>query len=276
MLHREIAAIRITRSRCPPRPSPSHHLPAFVQAFQAAPRRRSICLSFSSWPAMHQSNYAKVFFNNEVVFELQTRNSCRSIALELLWATGCLIGSSVPFPLDECRACFKDLLQYIDAENEKNIMHALVCCLGTTLAKLCTPPVAVATAASGATAAPDSAAARPQHQDEKRETIRALIKLLSQVLSLPPPTSSNILIIFPSDAATSAPRAKSSRLTSPLKLKAIATAVASCRVACLPCRDTRCLTLRCRSSLIASTAWRLRRTVCRLRAARSCPSYQRS
>ena len=97
---------------------------------------------------MHQSNYAKVFLNNVVVFELQTRNSCRSIALELLWATGCLIGSSVPFPLDECRACFKDLLQYIDAENEKNIMHALVCCLGTTLAKLCAPPVAVATAAS--------------------------------------------------------------------------------------------------------------------------------
>ena len=195
--------------------------------------------------------------------------SC-SIALELLWAIGCLIGSSgVPFPLDECRGCFKDLLQYIDAENEKNIMHALVCCLGTTLAKICAPPVALASAA------PESEAAGPQHQDEKKETIRALIKLLSQVRIFPPYFPASSLFDF-RDVATSGPLAKISRLTSLLKLKASATVAVSSRVGSLPCKDTRCSTLRCRTSLIALTAWKLPRTVCLLRMAPFCLSYPRS
>jgi hypothetical protein len=89
----------------------------------------------------------------------------------LLWALGCLLGSSVvPFPLVDCRAWFNDLLQYIDSTRERNTMHALVCCLDVTLSRLfATSP------------APGAAADSSSQIGEKQQTIRAILKLLTQV-----------------------------------------------------------------------------------------------
>ncbi len=98
---------------------------------------------------------------------------CAANALELLWAIGCLVAcNEVPFPQAECRACFNELLRYIEIESDKFIMHALVCCLSVTLSKLHAAPAA---------APADPAAVRRQQQIEKQQAIRALIKLLSQV-----------------------------------------------------------------------------------------------
>jgi hypothetical protein len=101
---------------------------------------------------------------------------CCSTALELLWALGCLLGSSaVPFPQHECRVWFNDLLLYIGTARERNTMHALLSCLYITISRLSTPPLA------GDSVAPDAAAAQPQQNGEKQQTIRTLSKLLTQV-----------------------------------------------------------------------------------------------
>ena len=94
--------------------------------------------------------------------------------MELFWAIGSLIGCEVPFPEAECRVFFNELLQYIGTENDKFIMHALICCLSVTLSKLHASPAAGASAV-------DLAAVRLQQQIDKQQAIRALINLLSQV-----------------------------------------------------------------------------------------------
>jgi hypothetical protein len=94
--------------------------------------------------------------------------------LELFWAIGSLIGCEVPFPEAECRVFCNELLQYIGTENDKFIMHALICCLSVTLSKLHASPAAGASAV-------DLAAVRLQQQIDKQQAIRALINLLSQV-----------------------------------------------------------------------------------------------
>lgn len=81
----------------------------------------------------------------------------------------------VPFPQDECRAWFNDLLQYIDSTRERNTMHALVCCLDVTLARLFVPSPAAASVVPGA------AANSSQQLGEKQQTIRTILKLLTQV-----------------------------------------------------------------------------------------------
>ena len=205
----------------------------------------------------------------------EASNPDRSIALELLWAIGCLIGSKTPFPDDECRAFFTDLLRYIDAESDKSIRHALVCCLGTTLAKLSAPPVADASASPAASAASNPAAASPQH-DHKQETISALIKLLSQARPppRPPPRPSHFPPRHP--RVTSGAAAASSLLTALRKRKATATAAASSRGDFLRCKTTRCSILLCRTSAIASTAWGLPPIAFQSTAARCWSSYPRS
>jgi hypothetical protein len=115
--------------------------------------------------------------------------------LDLLCATSCLLYSSVHIPQDACCHFLTDLLRYIDIESDKSTKFALLCCLGPTLAKLCAPQAAVASA-PGASAALDSAdSAQLQNDDHQQATIRALIKLLSQARRyplppLPPPTLS--------------------------------------------------------------------------------------
>jgi hypothetical protein len=107
--------------------------------------------------------------------------------LDLLCATACLLYSSVPFPQDACRHFLTDLLRYIDIESDKSTKFAMLCCLGPTLAKLGSPAVASAPAAS---AALDSAASAPlQNGNYQQETIRALIKLLSQARRYPAPSA---------------------------------------------------------------------------------------
>lgn len=99
-----------------------------------------------------------------------------STALELLWALGCLLGSSaVPFPQHDCRVWFNDLLLYIGTARERYTMHALLSCLYITISRLSTPPLA------GDSVAPDAAAAQLQQNGEKQQTIRTLSKLLTQV-----------------------------------------------------------------------------------------------
>jgi hypothetical protein len=99
--------------------------------------------------------------------------------LDLLCATASLLYSSVPFPQEACRQFLTDLLRYIDIESDKSTKFAMLCCVGPTLARLVTPP-AVASAPA-ASAALHSAASTPlQNGDYQQETIRALIKLLSQ------------------------------------------------------------------------------------------------
>jgi hypothetical protein len=53
-------------------------------------------------------------------------------------------------------------------------MHALICCLHISLAKLGAPPAAASNALN-------SSAVDPQQSDEKQQSIRVLLKMLSQV-----------------------------------------------------------------------------------------------
>lgn len=94
------------------------------------------------------------------------------IALELLWAIGCLIGSEVPFPQADCRSFFNDLLQYIELEKNSHTMHAMAGCLHVTLSKLhALQPSAVSSSV-------DVVALQMQHHAERQRAISSLITLL--------------------------------------------------------------------------------------------------
>ncbi len=95
------------------------------------------------------------------------------IALELLWAIGCLIGSEAPFPQADCRSFFNDLLQYIDLEKNSHTLHALAGCLHLTLSKLHALP-------STSPPSVDVTALQKQHHAERQRAICSLINLLLQ------------------------------------------------------------------------------------------------
>jgi hypothetical protein len=133
------------------------------------------------------------YYQTDCIYLVLIRLLCCSTVLELLWAFGCLLGSSgVPFPLQECRVWFNDLLQYIGTARERYTMHALLSCLYITISRLSTPPLA------GDSVAPDAAAAQPQQNGEKQQTIRTLSKLLTQVrLTVTSSDYEKIVIQFP-------------------------------------------------------------------------------
>lgn len=150
---------------------------ASLDAFHAAPCPR--CCGCSSSPAIYQSDHVNVRLKLPCILVRFEHHPLRS-NLELLWALGCLVGSSaVPFPQDECRALFKNLLQYIDTTYERYTIHALLCCLDVVVARLSAPP------AAGSSAAPGAAADSPQHMEDKQLTIKAILKLLTHVRIFP-------------------------------------------------------------------------------------------
>jgi hypothetical protein len=94
------------------------------------------------------------------------------MALELLWAIGCLISVEVPFPQTDCLLFYRLLLQYIDSESNAHVMHALMSCLLVTLSKL--------KACGRKSSSIGSEATQQHYQADMQLTVRSIINVLSR------------------------------------------------------------------------------------------------